>query len=349
MNENPRILIIRTDRIGDVVLSTPVIRALRAAFPHAYLGMMVRPENRELVEGNPDLDAVILYDKQGAEKGIAGNLRFARRLRERRFDTAVVLHSTNRVILVSWLAGIRRRVGYARRMGWLLTHRLPYVKREGQRHELEYNLHLLRLIGVEAGERELFVPTRAQQQSRVEQLLRQQGLEAGAPLVVLHPGASCPSKRWPAERFAQVGDRLAARGAATVAVLTGAGEEEHGRAVLRQMRQPAIDLTGAFGLGETASLLKRARLLVSNDSGPVHLACAVGTPVVSIFGRWGGGLSPTRWGPTGRDSVTLHHDIGCRPCLAHRCTIGFKCLEAVTVEEVVAAADHLMGRETNAS
>lgn len=354
---SPRILIVRTDRIGDVVLSTPVVRALRAALPQAYLAMMVQPEHRELVEGNPDLNAVILYDKKGAERGILGNLRFARRLRQHRFDTAVILHSTNRVILVSWLAGIRRRVGYARRLGWLLTRRLPYVKREGEKHELEYNLDLLRLIGVQplrqssgqasansggTGFPELFVPTRPEQESRVEQFLRQRGVDEDQPLVVLHPGASCPSKRWPAERFAQVGDHLAGRGGVRVAVLTGPGEEEHGRAVLRRMRQPAIDLSGAFGLGETASLLKRARLLVSNDSGPVHLACAVGTPVVSIFGRWGGGLSPTRWGPTGPRSIFLHHDIGCRPCLAHRCTIGFKCLEAVTVEEVVAAAEHLM-------
>ena len=351
----PRILIVRTDRIGDVILSTPVIRALRAAHPQAYLGMMVRPEHRDLVEGNPDLNAVILYDKRGPEKGLLGSLRFAYRLREHRFDTALILHSTNRVILAAWLAGIRRRAGYARRMSWLLTHRLPYVKREGEKHELEYNLDLLRLIGVDpstgsgrAGFPELFVPIRPGWENRVEEFLRWKGAGAGQMLVVLHPGASCPSKRWPAERFAQVGDHLAARGA-SVAVLAGAGEEEHGRAVLRHMRQPAIEMLGAFTLGEAASLLKRARLLVSNDSGPVHLACAVGTPVVSIFGRWGGGLSPVRWGPMGKNSVTLHHDIGCRPCLAHNCTIGFKCLEAVTVEEVVAAADHLIERATNAS
>ena len=345
----PRILIVRTDRIGDVVLSTPVIRVLRAAHPQAYLGMMVRPEHRELVEGNPDLNAVILYDKRGPEKGVAGNLRFARRLREYRFDTAVILHSTNRVVLMSWLAGIRRRVGYARRLGWLLTHRLPYVKREGEKHEREYNLDLLKLIGVEPEDGELFVPVRPEQEGRVEQFLRQRG--AGGmekPLVVLHPGASCLSKRWPAERFARVGDRLAARGA-RVAVLTGPGEEPQGLEVLRQMREPAIEMLGAFGLGETAALLKRARLLVSNDSGPVHIACAVGTPAVSIFGRWGGGLSPVRWGPTGRGSIALHHDIGCRPCLAHHCTIGFKCLEAVTVEEVVSAAEYLMERGTDGS
>jgi len=348
VTQTPRILIIRTDRIGDVVLSTPVIRNLRRAYPQGYLGMMVRPEHRELVEGNPDLNAVVLYDKDGEEKGWLGTLRFARKLREHRFDTAVILHSTNRVILVSWLAGIRRRAGYARRMGWLLTHKIPYIKKEGNRHELEYNLELLRLIGPSTSsgqvlvDRTLFVPTTPAQEEKAAAFLRSHGLEGSAPLAVLHPGASCPSKRWPARHFAAVGDELARRGMKVV-VLTGPGEEAHGQAVMAGMKQRPAAVLGTMSLGETACLLKRARCLVSNDSGPVHLGTAVGTPVVSIFGRWGGGLSPARWGPTGPRSVALHHDIGCRPCLAHDCTIGFACLETVTEEEVLAAVEHAAG------
>ena len=336
----PRFLIIRTDRIGDVVLSTPVIRALRDAYPHSYIGMMIRPEHRELVEGNPALNTVILYDKNGAEKSWAGNLRFARKLREHLFDTAIILHSTNRVILVSWLAGIRRRVGYARRLGWLLTHKLPYIKKEGNRHELEYNLELLRLIGIEPKERQLYVPLTPAGETKAAAFLEEQGM-SGQPFVVLHPGASCPSKRWPARHFAAVGDELARRSGAKVVVLTGPGEEQHGQAVIAAMKQKAVPALGVLSLGETASLLKKARCLISNDSGPVHLGTAVGTPVVSIFGRWGGGLSPARWGPTGPRSAALHHDIGCRPCLAHNCTIGFACLETVTEEEVLAAVERV--------
>ena len=336
---SPRILIVRTDRIGDVVLSTPVIRSLREAFPDGYLGMMVRPENRELVEGHPDLDAVLLYDKEGSEKGWMGSCRFASALRAHRFDTAVILHSTNRVILVTWLAGIRRRVGYARRLPWLLTHRLPYVKREGNRHELEYNLDLLRLIGVEGTRRDLLVPIRPEQEAKVDAFLRGHGVVGELPLIVLHPGASCPSKRWPAERFAEVGNLLSTRHGARVVVVTGPDEPSAGREVVSRMWTRATPVLGTFGLGELACLLRRARCLISNDSGPVHLACAVGTPVVTIFGRWGGGLSPTRWGPTGPRSLALHQDVGCRPCLAHRCPIGFVCLQAVTVGEVVAAAE----------
>ena len=340
----PRILITRTDRIGDVVLSTPVIRNLRRAFPGAYLGMMVRPEHRELVEGNPDLNAVILYDKACAEKGIAGNLRFARRLGEHRFDTALILHSTHRVILAAWLAGIRRRIGYARRLPWLLTDAIPDVKREGNRHELEYNLDLLRFLGVESRERALFVPTRPEQEQAVEAFLRRQGIHGEKPLVILHPGASCPSKRWPAARFAAVGDRLTQELGARVMVIAGPDGVAQGEAVLRRMREKAVGALARFSLGELVCLFRRAACVVSNDSGPVHLAGAAGTPVVSIFGRWGGGLSPTRWGPTGPNGVVLHHDVGCRPCLAHRCTIGFICLEAVTVEEVMAAVNHAVSQ-----
>lgn len=345
MNLSPRILIVRTDRVGDVILSTPVVRTLHRACPDAYLGMMVRPEHQELVEGNPDLNAVILYDKNGAEKSWLGNLRFARRLAEHRFETALILHSTNRVILVAWLAGIRRRVGYARRLPWLLTRSLPYIKREGEKHEMEYNLDLLPLLDVSERDRTLSVPTTPEQETEVEQFLRSHQADGPAPLVVLHPGASCPSKRWPAERFARVGDALAGRHRAKVLVIAGPEERTHAEAVIQRMTSPVIPALGRFGLGELACLFRRARCLISNDSGPVHLACAVGTPVVSIFGRWGGGLSARRWGPTGPNSVALHHDIGCRPCLAHRCTIGFACLEAVTEDEVLAAASNLIVRD----
>ena len=334
--------------MGDLILSTPVIRVLRAAFPDAYLGMMIQPAYRELIEGHPDLNAVILFDKDGREKSWAGTLRFAQQLKSHRFDTVIILHSTNRVILVSWLAGIRRRIGYARRIGWLLTDRVPYVKREGNRHELDYNLDLLNFLGVKSPDRSLHIAAvTSGQEKKAADFLRNSGVNGEGPLIAIHPGASCPSKRWPEERYAAVADRLIERYGARVIVVTSAQEERHGKEVIRRMKHPAIPAFGAFTLGELAALFKRAACLISNDSGPAHLASAVGTPVVSIFGRWGGGLSPVRWGPTNSDSVVLHHDIGCRPCLAHNCTIGFQCLQAVSVEEVLAAAEHFIPSSTS--
>lgn len=345
---SPRILIVRTDRIGDLILSTPIIRALRRAYPGAYLGLMAAAPQAELVEGHPDLDAVFRYDKRGAQRGVRGALRFIGRLRAHRFDTALILHSTQRVLLTAWAAGIPRRVGYARRLPFLLTDSLPYLKPRGERHELVYNLELLRLIGLdlkgdfaEDSKRDLWVQAGPEHARKADSLLRAAGVDPNRrTLVVLHPGASCPSKRWPVERFAALGDVLSERFGAEVAVISGPDGIPQAEEVLSRMRRPAVPLPGRLSLPETAALLKRARCLVSNDSGPVHLACAVGTPVVAIFGRWEPGLGPVRWGPTGAGSVVLHRDVGCRPCLAHRCPIGFVCLEAISVEEVLSATVH---------
>ena len=339
-----RILLIRTDRIGDLVLSTPAIRAVRAAFPRGYVAAMVSPVTRPLVEGHPALDEVITFDKDHLHRGWLGTWQLAQTLRARRFDLALILHTTNRVVLLTWLAGIPARVGYARRLGWLLTHPRPYEKRFGERHELDYTLDLVRAAGIPADDRTLEIASHPEGQGAVTAWLAQAGVAPHNPLILLHPGASCPSKRWPAERFATVADRLAAVRGARVAVIVGPGDDALATAVVRHARTPLLLPPRPFTLAGLPWLLRRAACLVSNDSGPVHVACAVGTPVVAIFGRWGPGLSPTRWGPTGPRSVVLHHDVGCRPCLAHRCQIGFQCLEAVSVEEVVAAADRLLAQ-----
>ena len=138
-----RILITRTDRLGDLVLSTPVFEALRHKFPDSYLACLTFLENRPVVEGNPYLDEVILYDKKGSEKSWWGNFRFALALARKRFDVAIHLHPTNRMHLVSWLAGIPFRIGYRKKNDWILTHAIYDRKGEGARHEAEYNFDLL--------------------------------------------------------------------------------------------------------------------------------------------------------------------------------------------------------------
>ena len=143
-----RILIIRLDRLGDVILSTPVLDALRRKFPHAFIAMMVRPACREVLEGNPHLNEVIVYEKEGAHRTIRGTIRFARALRRDAFDAALVLHPSNRSHWIPWLAGIPSRIGYDRKSAWLLTHRLPHRKQEGEQHEARYALDMLQVFGV---------------------------------------------------------------------------------------------------------------------------------------------------------------------------------------------------------
>jgi len=339
-----RILVIRLDRLGDVILSTPVLQVLRQQFPHAFIAMMVRPACREVIEGNPYLDEVILYDRDGMHHSVRATIGFARRLRRHTFDTAIVLHPTNRSHWIPWLAGIPIRVGYDRKCGWLLTHRVPHRKQEGEKHEAAYTLELLEPFGIAAREPHPFVPIHATAERRVASLLAERAVEPTERLVAIHPSASCVSKRWMPERFAQVADRLISEQHVRICLVAGEADALYAHQVARAMRRPALDFAGRLGVGELAALLHRCRLLVSNDSGPVHVAAAVGTPVVDIFGRNQRGLSPLRWGPVGEGHIILHKEVGCVTCLAHNCDIEFLCLASVSVDEVYRAAVSILER-----
>jgi len=335
-----RILVIRLDRIGDVVLSTPVLRALRDAYPSAFIAMMVRPACRELLEGHPCLNAVILYDKDGRHRGIGSTIRFARDLRRFRFDTVLVLHPSRRSHWIPWLAGIPARIGWNRKSGWLLTRRVPHRKQEGAKHEAAYTLDLLRELGLTPPAPAPSIALHPDAARRIDALLREAALsteQGGGPLVAIHPSASCRSKRWLPERFAHVADRLVELRQARIVLVAGEADAPHADAVARAMRHRSLNLAGRLSLGELACLLRRCTVLISNDSGPVHVAAAVGTPVVALFGRNQRGLSPARWGPVGPRHVVLQKEVGCRVCLAHKCDIDFLCLSSIATEEVLGA------------
>lgn len=337
-----RILIARTDRVGDVLLSTPVIRAVRQRYPHAYIAMMVSPLTKEILEGNPYLDEVIIYDKDGKHKGWVRSLKFSQNLKKKRFDLAIILHPTNRVHLVTFLAGINRRVGYDRKLGFLLTDRLKHTKQLGQKHELEYNLDVIRYLGIEADEKSLLMPLKQESEQWIEELLKEKEIDRNHKLIAIHPGASCPSKIWPNDRFAAVADRLVVKYAAQIIIVAGPKDTVLANKILHHMHQAAVNLAGKTSLSQLASLLKRCDLFISNDSGPVHIASALGVPVISIFGRKQAGLGPRRWGPLGLKDRFLHRDAGCLECLAHNCTREFACLKAITVDDVLQAAESIL-------
>jgi len=333
-----RILIIRTDRIGDVVLSTPVIKALRNSFPDSYIAFMVRPYARDIVEGNPCLDEVIIYDKDGMHKSFLSTLLFGLRMRKKRFDTAIILHPTNRAHIVAFIAGIPNRIGLDRKLPALLTKALRDEKFLGQKHELEYTLDILKKIGVETSDKSLYVPIKESNVASINSKLSQKGVKDSDLLVAVHPGASCPSKRWPLEYFAGLIDRLKSNYDICVVLVSGPDDTAWVSQLKKMVKSDIADLSGKTSVGELAALLKRCNLFISNDSGPVHVATAVGTPNIVIFGRKQPGLSPRRWAPTGKEDIVLYKDAGCKVCLAHNCKNGFKCLKAITVDEVFTAS-----------
>jgi heptosyltransferase-2 len=344
-NQYKRILIVRTDRIGDVLLSTPVIQALRQAYPWAYIAMMVAPVAKEIVEGNPYLDAVITYDKEAKHKSWYRSFKFARNLKNKKFDLALVLHPTNRAHLVTFLAGIPRRVGYSHKLGFLLTDRIAHTKQLGQKHEAQYSLDLLRHLGIQPQGVETFMPVKKEAQEWAQDLFSREGIGVKDELLAIHPGASCPSKIWPNARFAQVADALADKYGFKVVLVAGPKDMRLTQDLLKQMRNPALNLGGLTSVAQLASVLRRSRLLISNDSGPVHIASAVGTPVIAIFGRSQPGLGPRRWGPLGQRDKVVHRDVGCIRCLAHNCKKEFACLRSISAEDILAAAGEVLKGE----
>jgi heptosyltransferase-2 len=336
-----RILIVRTDRVGDVILSTPVIKALRDAYPGAYLAMVVRPYTKVIIEGNPYLDEVILYDKDGRQKSWFSTLRFSRGLVKNKFDLAIVLNPSRRSNFIPFLAGIPKRVGYDRKSGWLLTDRIKDTKSEGKKHEIEYNLDLVRSLGVHPGDTSTFMPIARESEKWVEAIFNKENIRPSDRLVVINPGASDNSKMWLPERYAQVADKLSEK-KMKVIILGGPGDEKICREVISSMHCPYINMVGNNNISQAASLLKRCSLFICSDTGPMHIASSCGIPVLAIWSRSQPGLSPLRWGPHNTKSGFIHKDAGCAECLAHNCAKGFLCLQAVTAEDVLRLAEELL-------
>src|SRR3989338_11478447 len=293
-----RLLFIRTDRLGETLLNLPAIAALNAALPNAELTVVIHPALQDLIAAAPGVDRVLPYDDADTRWWVRA-FGFAKMLRSHRFDLVIVSNPKKELHAAVWLAGVPIRAGYNRKWGrWLLTHRVDDRKALGERHEVEYNLDLIRALGLPTTIPPWQLPRFDREQAEVLQLLQRQGIKPSDSLIAVHPWTSNPLKQWPADRFQTLIRRCVERLAVQVVVI--GGPEEVGRskeALLAHV--PVGDLTGRLTLRQLAALLQTTRLLVSNDSGPVHLASAVGAKTVVLFGTPDPAPGPGRWGPYG--------------------------------------------------
>ncbi|MCP4652684.1 MAG: glycosyltransferase family 9 protein [Candidatus Omnitrophica bacterium] len=341
MDTPKKILIIRTDRMGDVVLSTPVITNLRLAYPRAHIAFMCRPYTKDALDGNPNLDEIIIYDKYGKQSSFLATVAFAIALNRKNFDWALILHPTNRAHFISFLAAIPMRIGWNKKLSFLLNKKILHTKQEGKKHESDYTLQVLKELGIPIKTKELHFPIKKALAARVERLLSECGIEKGDTFTVVHPSASCPSKRWPVEYFCQLTGRLFQYG--KVVVIASKFEKIFAQKIIDSLG--VIDFTGKLTIGELGALLKRASLFISNDSGPVHIAAALKTPVISIFGRNDAGLSPLRWKPLGENSYYLHKGSNCNRCLAHNCSRDYYCLKSIKPDDVYSIVHKIMSEK----
>ncbi|MBI3615066.1 MAG: lipopolysaccharide heptosyltransferase II [Candidatus Omnitrophica bacterium] len=341
MLSRKRILIVGVNWMGDMIFMTPAIRAIRRAFPESHIACLVPPRGLDLLSGNPHLNRVIPLKEA---RGLSGLLQWrplVRLLRAEQFDTAFLFHRSFSRTLAVWAAGIRSRVGYSTwKRGWLLTEAAAPVPKDSV-HKAEFFLRLLEAAGIPSDGLRYDVGLFPEDRQTAQALLKEWKVDPQDRLVALHPGANWRLKRWPAGNFARLADGLAGRYGAKVIFIGDREDLPLVRGIAKRMQTSPLIATGRTTFRQCGALLQQTSLLVSNDSGPLHLGLAVGTPVVALFGP----TVPELTGPpTGvPKAVTLFGSIGCPvPCYQLHCPVNL-CMSQITVEQVLAAAGKFLG------
>lgn len=337
-----RFLVAQTSFLGDVVLSTPVFTGLRRQYPDAHVTAWVRPETAPVLEGHPDVDAIITDDKRGSDGGL-GSWRVVRQLRRGRYDIALALHKSFRTAWMLAAAGIEYRVGFRQSAGWFLYHRR--VWRDPTRHDVERNLSILTGIGVNPSDvaARPFVACREEAVLRLRAALRLRHVDPGRPLIGVAPGSPWATKRWTVEGFATLLIGLE-REIDAVPVLLGAPADlPVAEAIQRAAGGTGVNLVGQTDLGMLVAAIDQCQVLVANDSAPVHIAVARGTPVVAIFGPT---VPQQGFSPYSSRARIVERQLPCRPCGRHggaRCPLGtHACMREIGAAEVQDAVLQLL-------
>jgi len=325
-----RILVIKLRYLGDVLISTPVVASLRAAFPRAYLSMLVNPGTEAMIAHNPHLDEVLVVERSASA---LRQLRFALALRRRRFDLVIDLTDGDRAAILSRLTGAAMRIGFNREGLWrgrLYTHVVPLQQQAIP--IIRQQLMALEILGIPVAESTPLLVVRQDEETTAGAALGEIEIGPGEAFVAVHPGARWWFKSWSARRFAGLIDYVQGKLGVKVVLLGGDQEREIAEAILGEVGTEVRSLVGRLGLLELAALLRRATLFVGNDNGPMHIAAAVGTPVVGLFGP----TDPKVWGPAGQGHATVYKGIDCRSCFPAGCRRGEEnCMQLIGLEEVI--------------
>ena len=338
--ETPRkVVLLRASRIGDFLCSTPAFRALRMALPGAEISMITLPLLQDLVTRSPHLDRFIAFP---GFPGIAEQFFDARRtveffqsMQAERFDLAVQMQgsgvNSNPFML---LLGARMTAGFVRQGDGAsrLAAALPLLERG---HEIQRMLTLTTFLGISPRGEEMEFPLWAEDHSMAEGLLA----NAGRPLIGLHTSARDATRRWALERFVAVGKKLLRRHGGTIVLLGETEDHPLGEVVAQEVGGACLNLAGKTSLVVLGAVIARLAVLVTNDTGPAHIAYALGTPTVTVFGA----ASPETYAPL-KDGPyrILVYEVPCRPCGYTACPVGYRCLAGVTVEQVLKAAEEVI-------
>lgn len=315
------------------MLSLPMLPLLKERFPDASITVMVQSYTRELVEGHSCVDDVLIYD---APESVGALIQQARALRRKKFDAVILPYPRFRLALLAFAARIPVRIatGY-RWYSFLFTHKIFEHRKDARHHELEYNLHLLSALGIDpAPDKVSFeLPGHAEAEETVTRFLEAHHIAADCPFAVIHPGSGGSARDWNVEHFAELGTRLQSNHGLNVIVTGGPQEGELVQQLCSLMHPMPVSCVGEFSLIELAALFRRARVFVSNSTGPLHIAAAVGTPVAAFYPPIRQ-CSPARWGPWTRKKVIFEgNNATCPLCKGGPCRSDV-CMNQISVDTV---------------
>lgn len=329
-----KILVRAPNWIGDAVMATPALRALRHFYKTAEIVLLAKPAVASLFERHPDIDRVIVYDDPGAHTGVRGFLRLAALLRGEGFDLAFLLQNALEAALLAFFACIPRRVGYSTDgRGLFLTRRMK--KAAAPVHRSDAYLALMRLVDGIEEKSAAALALNASECEAARDFLKSLGVSFSGPVIGLNAGAAYgTAKRWPPERFALLADRLADQFQAQILIFGGKTEVETAEQIKGRMRNSPVLLSGKTTVRQMMACIKQCQLFISNDSGPMHVASALCVPQVAIFGP----TNPAATFSQGAQDIMVQNKVECSPCRHRVCPIDHRCMERLSVDVVFGAA-----------
>jgi len=348
MKSDPEnIVLIRTDRIGEVLLSTSAVDMVKNRYPSAQITFVTSEYARPLVEDRKDLKEILTADTFTRRGWLKRAVELSRRLKAGHFDMAVVMNPHKMLHLAVFLAGIPVKVGYDRKWGFLLNRKIKDRREEGEKHEIEYTADLMKTAGFGGKIKGPRLPVDAGKKSAVEIMIKEAGIGSGKPIIAIHASSSNPSKMWPKEKFAGLIRKTKKNIDAEIALIGDKGSYEVCRDIISLSgQQRCANLCGKMDLKELAVFLSMSAVFVGNDTGPMHMAAALGVPVVAIFGRNIAGVGPKRWGPWGEGHIVFHRHDSCGKCYDEACPFEHKCLQDISADEVYDALNGIFHGRT---
>jgi heptosyltransferase II len=332
--------------VGDAVIAVPALRELRRVLPEAHLTLVSRSGTADVFMDAEFVDETLIHDRAG----LTATWKQAREWRRRKFDLALLFQNAFEAAAIAFLARVPARMGYdTDRRGALLTHALPSPAWKDERHESFYYLHLVSELeralygssSIDVTEPRFDLGVSEERKRKASEFLREHGAGISSPLAVICPGSiNSRAKRWPAERYAELADRLAESGV-DVVLIGSLGELDVSQEVCKHAQRQPIVVTGKTTVAEATAIIGIADVLITNDTGPAHIGAALHTPTLVIFGP----TNPLTTYPLSRNAEIIRRAPDCAPCMLRDCPIDHRCMTTITPTDVFERATVLMSQK----